>query len=62
MKECSNCQFFRRMYYQIGRCNRSKEGPNAKFFPEDGKSDILVHATFSCVQRQEPTAVDRDTI
>lgn len=62
MEQCQDCHYYRRMYYQIGRCLHPKEGANSKFFPEDGKTEILVHASFGCIQWLKPTDIDKETL
>lgn len=62
MTQCSNCRYFKPLYFQVGRCQRQVEGSNAKMFTEDGKSAILVHITFSCSQHEEHLAVSKEVI
>jgi hypothetical protein len=59
---CKACRHYKPMYYQVGRCQQQENSYSAKMWTEDGKSPILVHATFGCNQFEEHPPVQEETI
>jgi hypothetical protein len=62
-KTCRNCRWFKQLYHEIGRCTK-QESPNsfAKMFAEDGKTGILVHISFGCLQWEAQPSISSETL